>query len=314
MEFADEALPVGELVDERRHLIDLACRMPGSAGEADGVVDEAYRRWYAPAGPEREGVGEPRAWLSRVVGGICRERLARPGRRRDGGPVPCLEAAGVERTVGEVLPGLSPAERAAFVPDDVAGTAPRAVAGVVGRSAPECSDPAERARRSLRARRGRATTPEERDAAVCGVREACAAQDPQRLLVLLAPDVTAFFDGGGKVRAPVRPVHGPHRVARSLLTLLAPARAPRWTAAPSTAGPGWSYGTTGGSRRSSASTSPAVASSTSGSSSIPTSCAPGTGPRPAAVEDRHRAPPSRGRPRGWVRCRRPGRAGLLAMV
>jgi RNA polymerase sigma-70 factor (ECF subfamily) len=37
---------------------------------------------------------------------------------------------------------------------------------------------------------------------------------------LLAPDATAFFDGGGKVRALVRPVHGALKIARSLLTLL----------------------------------------------------------------------------------------------
>ncbi|MFJ9131273.1 sigma factor-like helix-turn-helix DNA-binding protein [Streptomyces sp. NPDC102340] len=232
MEFADEALPIGELVDERRHLLDVAFWMLGSAGEADGVVDEAYQRWYAVPRREREAIDEPRAWLSRVVGGICLERLARPGRRRrgdlDSEPV---EAAGerrrmVEREVSEVLLGaldaLSPAERAAFVLNDVFGMAPRAVADIVGRSEPECSELAERARQSLRARRGRATSPDKHDTAVHGVREACAAQDQDRLLMLLASDVTAFFDGGGKVRAQVRPVHGADRVARSLLTLLAP--------------------------------------------------------------------------------------------
>ncbi|MFD8565467.1 sigma factor-like helix-turn-helix DNA-binding protein [Streptomyces sp. NPDC059639] len=232
MEFADEALPIGELVDERRHLLDVAFWMLGSAGEADGVVDEAYQQWYALPRPEREAIDEPRAWLSRAVGGICLERLARPGRRRRGDLGPeSAEVAGqrrrmLEREVSEVLLGaldaLSPAERAAFVLNDVFGMAPRTVADIVGQSEPEVSELAERARRSLRARRGRPASPDEQDAAVHGVREACAAQNADRLLVLLASDVTAFFDGGGKVRAQVRPVHGADRVARSLLTLLAP--------------------------------------------------------------------------------------------
>ncbi|MEV1023270.1 sigma factor-like helix-turn-helix DNA-binding protein [Streptomyces sp. NPDC050264] len=232
MEFADEAVPIGELVDERRHLLDVAFWMLGSTGEADGVVDEAYQRWYALPGSEHGAIDAPRAWLSRVVGGICLERLARPGRRRRGGCAPePADAAGerrrmLEREVSEVLLGaldaLSPAERAAFVLNDVFGMTPRTVAAIVGRSESECAELAERARRCLRARQGRTATSLEQDAAVHGVREACAAQDAERLVVLLASDATAFFDGGGKVRAQIRPVHGPDRVARSLLTLLAP--------------------------------------------------------------------------------------------
>ncbi|WP_372349509.1 RNA polymerase subunit sigma [Streptomyces sp. KL116D] len=232
MEFADEALPIGELVDERRHLLDVAFWMLGSAGEAGTVADEAYQQWYALERSEREGIDEPRAWLSRAVGGICLERLARPGRRRRDGPdaAPADDAGErrrmLEREVSEVLLGaldaLSPAERAAFVLNDVFGMAPRTVADIVGQSEPACSELADRARRSLRARRGRPTSPQEQDAAAHAVREACAAQDADRLLRLLASDVTAFFDGGGKVRAQVRPVHGADPVARSLLTLLVP--------------------------------------------------------------------------------------------
>jgi RNA polymerase sigma-70 factor (ECF subfamily) len=45
--------------------------------------------------------------------------------------------------------------------------------------------------------------------------------DTVRGILWLAPEVSAFFDGGGKIRALVRPVHGSRQVARSLLTLLA---------------------------------------------------------------------------------------------
>ncbi|MQY34027.1 ECF RNA polymerase sigma factor SigJ [Streptomyces sp. RB17] len=232
MDFADGALPIGELLDERRHLLDVAFWMLGSGAEAEGVVGETYRRWYRLAESERAVIEDPRAWVSRVAGGICLERLAQPGRRRPdrAGPV-SAEAAGerrrmLEREVSAVLlrglDALSPSERAAFVLNDVFGMAPGAVADIVGRSEPVCAELADRARRSLRDRRGRPSTPRQQDAVVRTVREACAAEDTDRLTALLAPDATAFFDGGGKVRAQVRPVHGRERVARSLLTLLAP--------------------------------------------------------------------------------------------
>ena len=38
---------------------------------------------------------------------------------------------------------------------------------------------------------------------------------------LLAPDVTAWTDGGGKVRAALRPLHGADNVARWILGVLA---------------------------------------------------------------------------------------------
>ncbi|MCC9684387.1 RNA polymerase subunit sigma [Streptomyces sp. MNU103] len=64
------------------------------------------------------------------------------------------------------------------------------------------------------------TTLRQHDAVVHAVRRALLAADADLLLSLLAPDATAFFDGGGKIRTLVAPVHGRDRVARSLLSLL----------------------------------------------------------------------------------------------
>jgi RNA polymerase sigma-70 factor (ECF subfamily) len=56
---------------------------------------------------------------------------------------------------------------------------------------------------------------------------ACVSGDGELLTSLLCADATAFFDGGGKVRALTGPVHGCRPVADSLLTLLA--RSPHTT-------------------------------------------------------------------------------------
>lgn len=221
MDRADDGLPIAELLDERRHLLDVAYWMLGDGRDAESVVDEAYRRWYELSDGEQERIGVPRSWLTRAVGGICLSRLAPPGRdgtRPEPRRQPEEEVSG---DLPNVLDSLTPAERAAFVLNDVFRMAPGTVADIVGRSEPECAELAERARHSLRARRARPTTPQAHDAVARAVRRACTEEDEDLLASLLAPDATAFFDGGGKVRALVRPVHGDVQVARSMLRLLA---------------------------------------------------------------------------------------------
>ncbi|MFJ8630349.1 RNA polymerase subunit sigma [Streptomyces sp. NPDC093568] len=176
----DDAVSLVELLDERRHLLDVAMCVLSSGREAEQVIDEAYRQWFGLPQAQRARIVDPRSWLARAVGGIC---LSRP----------------------------SPGGERARVPQ----------------SEPRYAEPADRARRSLRAREGQPTSVAEHDAVVGAVRAACVSGDVEVLTSLLAGDATAVFDGGGKVRALVGPVHGGAPVARSLLTLLA--RHPRTT-------------------------------------------------------------------------------------
>lgn len=235
MDHAD-AVPIAELLNERRYLLDVAYWMLGSTGAAESVVDETYRRWYGLSGAARRQIMAPRSWLAKTAGGICLDLLpdrGTAGRRghvraqaQDAeGPQERLEEE-ASRVLLNALDSLSPAERAAFVLKN-AGMPPDAVADIVGRTEPECAELVDRARRHLRVQRSRPTTPERHEALARAVRQACLTEDAGLLVSLLCPDATAFFDGGGKVRALVRPVHGSRQVAHSLLTLLA--RHPRTT-------------------------------------------------------------------------------------
>lgn len=224
-----DAVPIGELWEERRFLLDVAHWMLGDPGEAESVADETYRRWYELSDAARRQVIAPRSWLAKTVGGICLDRLARSGRGAAGQeerhgvrPSEVEEEAG--RVVLNALESLPTAERAAFV-FRAFGMAPGTVADIVGRTEPELAELATRARQWLRLRRTRSTTPQQHDAVVRAVRGACATEDGELLTSLLCPDATAFFDGGGKVRALTGPVHGCRQVADSLLTLLS--RSPR---------------------------------------------------------------------------------------
>ncbi|MGW0705527.1 RNA polymerase subunit sigma [Streptomyces sp. NPDC002643] len=185
------AVSIGELVEERRQLLDVASWMLGGTGEAEAVVGAAYRRWYGLSDAARAEIPVPRRWLTRTVARLC---LGRPA-----------------------FPGLDGVDSV----DNAFGTAPGADADIAGRGERECAELADRARRSLRLRRARPTSAAEHDALARAVCRACAGGDAELLASLLCGDVTAFFDGGGKVRVPARPVHGSERVARGLLTLLA---------------------------------------------------------------------------------------------
>ncbi|MGW3629961.1 RNA polymerase subunit sigma [Streptomyces sp. NPDC005122] len=179
------AVPLAELLDERRYLLDVACWMLGGAGAAERVVDETYRRWYGLPDAARGRIEVPRSWLARTAGGICLGRLTGPG--------PLDETHGI------------------------AGSADR----LRNAEHPAATLLVDRARHGVRAQPPRPATACRHDVLARAVREACAAQDAGLLVSLLAPDATALFDGGGKVRALARPVHGSRQVAASLLTLLA---------------------------------------------------------------------------------------------
>ncbi|MGW0084843.1 RNA polymerase subunit sigma [Streptomyces sp. NPDC003393] len=189
MEHGD-AVPIAELLDERRCLLEVARRMLDRPGEAESVVEETYRRWYGLPEGARRRINAPRSWLANTAGGICLSRRSPPGRSES-------------------------------VCDDVVEAAPGTVADLMADTRPERAGPAEGARRMLRLRHSGPATPEEHDALARSVRQACESDDAELLVSLLRPDVTAFFDGGGKVRALIGPVHGSREVAHSLLTLLA---------------------------------------------------------------------------------------------
>ncbi|MFF7104800.1 RNA polymerase subunit sigma [Streptomyces nigra] len=210
MEPVADTMQIGELLDERRHLRDVAHWMLGDGATAEHVTDEAYGEWYRLSEQQRGRIGAPRAWLTRAVGSIAMARLG-------------LSGASDTSTH---------AERAALVIDDVfgdaaGGSATTAEQAAPGRQGPVDPEPSGRARHSLRVRTARPASSGVQADVVDAVRQACVDGDADRLADLLHPDAVAFYDGGGKVRALTRPVVGGPRVARSLMTLLA--RHPRTT-------------------------------------------------------------------------------------
>ncbi|RZS68235.1 RNA polymerase sigma-70 factor (ECF subfamily) [Agromyces ramosus] len=244
-----EAEALGELLEERTHLMNLAFRMLGSANDAEDVVQQAYVHWFQLDDAERAAIERPRAWLTTVASRICLNILdsARVRRERYVGewlpePLPSASAgasvvSGVSTAAVDpldritlddsvsmallvVLESLTPAERVAFVLHEVFGVPFAEIGEIVGRSPEATRQLASSARRHVRDLRARPTDAADHARLVAAFRRACEVGDLDALVRILDPEVTSTSDGGGKVRAALRPVVGAENVARFLLGVL----------------------------------------------------------------------------------------------
>ncbi|TCJ36147.1 sigma-70 family RNA polymerase sigma factor [Parafrankia sp. BMG5.11] len=120
-----------------------------------------------------------------------------------------------------VLESLSPAERTALILHDVFGFGFEEVAEVTGRSPAASRQLASRARRHVRERAVRFDPdPAQRRGVADAFLAAAAGGDLAALLRVLDPDVVLRSDGGGVVRAALRPIDGADKVARFLHGLI----------------------------------------------------------------------------------------------
>jgi RNA polymerase sigma-70 factor, ECF subfamily len=214
----------------RSLLFGIAYRMLGSAADADDVVQDASIRWLGRSDMEVRSV---RAYLVTIVTRLCLDQLdsARYKRVTYAGPwlpepvvVDETEAAEQADSLSlaflVLLEELTPLERATYLLRDVFGYSFDEVARSLGRSPAACRQLATRARRHVEERRQRF------DADLRHGREltdrflvACATGDLSGLLSMLSEDVVVWTDGGGKVRAAMRPVVGPYRSSRFLVNV-----------------------------------------------------------------------------------------------
>ncbi|GAA2602885.1 RNA polymerase sigma-70 factor [Actinomadura fulvescens] len=219
-----------EVFQEYRNLLfAVAYRMLGTAADAEDTVQDSWLRW---SGADRSGVADPRAYLVRITTNVALDRLRSAQAQRETYvgpwlPEPMLTSPDVAEDVElaesvsmamlVVLETLSPLERAAFVLKEVFGFPFAEIAEALGRSEASVRQLSTRARKHVEARRPRfEADPRERLKATERFLEATMGGDINRLMEILAPDVALWTDGGGKVRAALRTIHGADKVARWL--------------------------------------------------------------------------------------------------
>jgi ketosteroid isomerase-like protein len=119
-----------------------------------------------------------------------------------------------------LLERLTPPERAVFVLREAFGHSHREVAEILEVSEPHVRQLYRRARRHVAEARKRFTAPpEQRQRLLERFLEATLAGDVPALERMLAEDVVAWADGGGKAPATPRPLVGREQVLRHLLAL-----------------------------------------------------------------------------------------------
>jgi RNA polymerase sigma-70 factor (TIGR02957 family) len=213
----------------RKLLFAIAYRLLGSAADAEDVVQDAWFKW---SGADRSRVSDPKAYLARIVSNLAVERLRSTRRQRETYvgpwlPEPILTQADAAEDVATaesvslamlvVLETLSPLERAVFVLKEVFDFSYPEIAEAVDRSEPAVRQAGHRARNHIQARRPRFETDRAKKRAVTErFFAASTGGDINELMDLLAPEVTLWTDGGGKVRQAMRPIIGAPNVAKWL--------------------------------------------------------------------------------------------------
>lgn len=229
------------LEELRPGAIAVAYRMLGSVAEAEEVVQEALLRLHT-ALQRGEQIASPRAYLATVTTRLAIDALRSARVRRESyvgdwlpeplpGSAEVLPSADLAADPARqaemadslsyafllLLESLTPEERAVLLLHDVFDYGYGEVAEIVGKSEANARQLASRARRHVAAGRPRFEADEERRREL-GERFFAAIEDGdvEDLEALLADDVVLRGDGGGKVPALARALHGADRVRRAL--------------------------------------------------------------------------------------------------
>lgn len=212
----------------RPRLFGLAYRMLGTPADAEDVLHDAWLRWHAQ---DTAVLDDPEAWLVTVTTRLALDRLRRAKSEREHytGPwlpeplVPEADHPEAELERGEtitlsfllLLERLSPDERAAFLLNEVFDYSHAEAGAILGIAEHACRQRVHRARARLREGRPRFSV----DAAAQRRMlerfvAAMARPSLDALRALFAEDAIQISDGGGVVRATLRPLCGADRLAR----------------------------------------------------------------------------------------------------
>ncbi|MBV9580013.1 MAG: RNA polymerase sigma-70 factor [Chloroflexi bacterium] len=223
---------VAAFESQRSYLFSVGYRLLGSVSDTEDVLQEAFLRWDR-ARPE--DVRSVRAFLATVVVRLCMDQLrsARVQREVYVGPwlpEPLVTTGRSDLTDSVVLreslsfafllmlEKLSPVERAVFVLREVFDYEYAEIASIVGKSAANCRQAFHRARQHLAGAESRfESTRDHQEQLTEQFMRAATVGDVDGLLGLLAEDVVAVGDGGGKAVASLRPLHSRDHVVRGFL-------------------------------------------------------------------------------------------------
>lgn len=215
-----------DFVELRPYLFAVAYRMLGSATEAEDMVQETYLRLHSAPANDGDGIVSPKAYLTTILTRLCLDHLksARVRREQYTGPwlpepVPTADAApDPSREVEQreaislaslaLLERLNPPERAVYVLREAFAYDYDEIGEIIGKSSAATRQILHRAREHVTEQKPRfAPSPDEHRRLTERFLAAAEGGDLKTLTAMFAEDITLWTDGGGQVRAAVRPVH-----------------------------------------------------------------------------------------------------------
>lgn len=217
--------------ENKSKLFGIAYRMVGVVSDVEDILQEAYIRWH---NTDKAKVENPQAFLVTIVTRLCIDHLNRVKEQRERYIGPWLP----EPIYDESAPGpdwqrelsdtlslafvsmlekLNPVERAVFILREAFEFQHQDVAEIIGKSADNSRQLDRRAREKLKYDKTRYQCEDEaHQKLLVEFMTACASGQLDTLADLLAEDIVAYSDGGGEVRAALRPLQGRPRVLRFL--------------------------------------------------------------------------------------------------
>jgi RNA polymerase sigma-70 factor (ECF subfamily) len=224
-----------EFQRHRPRLLGIAYRLLGSAWDAEDVVEEAAVRWLHAG---RSGIAEPVAFLTTVVTRLALDHLRSARVRREsyygpwlpepvpagGGQLGPLETVEQRESLSlaamRLVERLTPPERAVYVLRTAFDVPFAEIGEILDISAESARQLHHRAKERVAGADRFAAGPGEHARLLERFLAATAEGDFAGLTAMLAQDVVAYGDGGGKVRSAPAPIAGADNVSRYLAGLL----------------------------------------------------------------------------------------------
>ena len=218
-------------------LFSIAYRLTGYASQAEDIVQDAYLHYQQA---DQAAIQSPKSYLTTIVTHLSLNYLKSAQRAREEYmgiwlPEPILtslpagsspeaqyeqqESLSIAFLV--LLERLSPPERAVFLLHEAFDYSFTEIAEIIEKTPEHCRQLFHRAKSHLAEKRHRVSvSPAKQRQLTESFVAACQSGNLATLTNLLASDVTAWADGGGKVRASLHPVSGQVLVAKRFISLM----------------------------------------------------------------------------------------------
>ena len=218
-------------------LFSIAYRMTGYASQAEDIVQDAYLRYQQA---DQAAIHSPKSYLTTIVTNLSLNYLqsARAQREQYIGiwlPEPILtsllegespedhyeQQESISLAFLVLLETLTPPERAVFLLHEAFDYSFAEIAEIIAKTPEHCRQLFHRAKGHVAEKRHRVSIePTHQRQLTASFIAACKSGDLATLTNMLASDVTAWADGGGKARASLRPVSGQVPVAKAFIFLM----------------------------------------------------------------------------------------------